>query len=52
MPPHLEEKFWRDKPPGTRVTPHEDLQVSNFGCDCEEKKKYPRWELFLEYWGV
>ena len=51
LPPHLEEKFWKSLPPGTRVTPSHELQVNNFPIE-EPEHKYPRWDLILEWEGV
>ena len=49
LPPHLEEKFRKSFPPGTRETPPEDLQLQNLPRE-EPEHTYPRWDLMLEWW--
>ena len=55
LPPHLEEKFWRGMPKGTKVTPTQDLQLDNMpldesACECV-CHSYPDYEAMLAYWN-
>lgn len=43
LPPHLEEKFWKSLPPGTRVTPMHELQLNNLEEEPERIAAITDW---------
>lgn len=45
----LEERWRRSMPPGTKVTPPQDLQLQNFPEE-DREHKYPRWDEMIRYW--